>query len=88
MADLIGYWFRFGNRSKVLHLVKWSEAADGAHEFETACGTAMARDTTPRDRARMILEPTARAAMEAADPNQRAHLCRRCGGRVMAQAPT
>lgn len=79
MADLIGYWFRFGTAgSKRLHLTKYKATPDGGLEFESACGAPVLAQTIQVEAGLLILPKTAADALNLADTNQRSLLCPRC----------
>lgn len=76
-AQLIGYWFRFGRKSKTLHVAKWELAPELT--VTAACHAALMVSHHDPEPATLNLAPTPAKAVEMADQNQRRHLCARCG---------
>lgn len=72
----LGYWFRRGLRTNppTFHLVRYEIEAELVTTTAACSAVVMRHPATPATE----LPQTPRDALNAADANQRAHLCPRC----------
>lgn len=80
-AEVVGYWFRFGLNRRVLHVARWERQDDGSLLIVSACGLQVIDPVAPAVPERLILQPTAVAALRIMDGHQASKLCPKCRAR-------